>query len=118
GALVVLVGIVATRLAASVGLPSLLLYLALGVILGEDVIGINFDSAQVAQDVGIAMLAVILIEGGLTTRWGDIKPVVAPAAVLASLGVGVSTLVTAAGAHYLLGVSWQLALLLGATVSS
>jgi cell volume regulation protein A len=64
------------------------------------------------------MLAVILIEGGLTTRWGDIKPVVAPAAVLASLGVGVSTLVTAAGAHYLLGVSWQLALLLGATVSS
>ncbi len=118
GAVVVLVGIVATRLAASVGLPSLLLYLALGVILGEDVIGINFDSARVAQDVGIALLAVILIEGGLTTRWGDIKPVVAPAGVLASLGVGISTLVTAAGAHYLLGVSWQLALLLGATVSS
>jgi cell volume regulation protein A len=118
GAVVVLIGIVATRVASSVGLPSLLLYLALGVVLGEDVIGIKFDNAQIAQDLGIAALAVILIEGGLTTKWSDIRALVAPAAVLGSVGVGVSTIVTAAGAHYLLGTDWQLSLLLGATVSS
>ncbi|HEU5265289.1 MAG TPA: potassium/proton antiporter [Jatrophihabitans sp.] len=118
GGAVVLVGIVATRIADSVGLPSLLLYLALGVVLGEDVFGIKFNSDQVAQDIGIAALAVILIEGGLTTRYSDIRAVIAPAAALASVGVGISTVVTAAGAHYLLGTSWQFALLLGATVSS
>jgi cell volume regulation protein A len=115
---VLLVSIVATRLASRVGLPSLLLYLAVGVALGEDGLGVKFDDAQVAQNLGTVALAIILIEGGLTTRWSDIRPVVAPAAVLATLGVGVSTVVTALGAHELLGLSWQLSLLLGATVSS
>ena len=89
--LVVLVSIVATRVASRVGLPSLLLFLALGVVLGEDVLGIEFNDAQLAQNLGTAALAVILIEGGLTTRWSDIRSVVAPAGVLASAGVGVST---------------------------
>ena len=115
---VLLVSIVATRLAARLGLPSLLLYLAVGVALGEDGLGVKFDDAQVAQNLGTAALAIILIEGGLTTRWSDIRPVVTPAGVLATLGVGVSTVVTAVGAHVLLGLPWQLSLLLGATVSS
>ena len=118
GALVLLVSVIATRLASRVGLPSLLLYLALGVLLGEDVIGVKFDDAQLAQNLGIAALAVILIEGGLTTKWSDIRSVVGPAALLATLGIGVSTTVTGAGAHYLLGFDWQPALLFGAIVSS
>lgn len=118
GGLVVLISIVATRVASRVGLPSLLLYLAVGVALGEDGVGIKFDDAQLAQNLGTAALAVILIEGGLTTRWADVRSVLAPAGALASLGVGISTMVTAAGAHWVLGFSWQLSLLLGATVSS
>jgi len=118
GGAVLLVSIAATRVASRVGLPSLLLFLALGVVLGEDVIGINFNNAQLAQNLGTAALAVILIEGGLTTRWADVRHLVAPGAVLATLGVGISTIITAAGAHYLLGFSWQLSLLVGATVSS
>ena len=118
GGLVVLVSIVATRVASRVGLPSLLLFLALGVVLGEDVLGIEFNDAQVAQNLGTAALAVILIEGGLTTDWSDIRSVIAPAGVLASAGVGVSTAVTAVGAHYLLAMGWQQALLLGAILSS
>ncbi len=117
-AVVILVSIAATRLASSVGLPSLLLYLAVGVLLGEDVLGIHFDNAQLAQNLGTTALAIILIEGGLTTRWGDIRAVVAPAGVLATLGVGVSMVVTALGAHLLLGFGWQLSLLLGAVVAS
>ncbi len=118
GGLVLLVSVVATRAASSVGLPSLLLFLGLGVLLGEDVIGITFDDAQLAQDLGTAALAIILVEGGLTTRWTDVRTALAPAAVLATVGVGVSTLVTALGAHLLLDFSWQVCLLLGATVSS
>lgn len=118
GAVVILVSIAATRLASSVGLPSLLLYLAVGLVLGEDVLGIKFDNAQLAQNLGTAALAIILIEGGLTTRWRDVRAVIAPAGVLATLGVGVSMIVTAVGARLLLGFDWQLSLLLGAVVSS
>jgi cell volume regulation protein A len=63
-------------------------------------------------------LAIILIEGGLTTRFGDVRKVLAPAAALATVGIAVSMAVTAAGAHLLLAMDWQLALLLGAIVSS
>jgi cell volume regulation protein A len=115
---VVLVSVAATRVASRLGLPSLLLFLVFGVVLGEDVIGIKFDNAQLAQNLGTAALAVILVEGGLTTRWADIRALLAPATVLATVGVAVSTAVTAVGAHLLLGFHWQLAWLLGATVSS
>jgi len=115
---VVLVSVAATRVATQVGLPTLLLFLGLGVLMGEDVLGLHFDDARLTQDLGTAALAVILIEGGLTTRWNDIRSVLAPAGVLATVGVGVSTVVTAAGAHLLFGFSWQLSFLLGATVSS
>jgi cell volume regulation protein A len=114
----VLVSIVATRVAVNVGLPSLLIYLGVGLLLGADVIGIKFDNAQLAQNLGSAALAVILIEGGLATRWGEIKDVVAPAISLATIGVAVSAVATAVGAHIILGYSWQVSLLLGAVVSS
>ncbi|MEO9138442.1 MAG: potassium/proton antiporter [Jatrophihabitans sp.] len=118
GGVVVLVSIVATRLAAVAGLPSLLIFLGLGVLLGHDVLGLNFDNVQTAQDLGTAALAVILVEGGLTTRWSEIRAVVAPAGVLGTVGVGVSAAVTAVGAHLLLGFDWQLAFLFGAILSS
>ncbi|GAA5121899.1 potassium/proton antiporter [Haloechinothrix salitolerans] len=115
---VLLAGVIATRIGTRVGLPSLLLFLALGVVLGEDVIGIDFDDAQLAQNIGTAALAVILVEGGLSTRWSDIRNLLVPAGLLATVGVAVSVTITAAGAHFLLDVNWQLALLLGAIVSS
>ncbi|MBJ8339115.1 potassium/proton antiporter [Antrihabitans sp. YC3-6] len=118
GGLVLLASIAATRVASRVGLPSLLLFLAVGVALGEDGLGLNFDDVQLARDLGTIALAIILVEGGLTTRFSDIRNVLAPAGVLATVGVGVSTLVAATGAHFLLGINWQLALLLGAIVSS
>ncbi|RBQ11612.1 potassium/proton antiporter, partial [Spongiactinospora rosea] len=115
---VLLAGIAAARTAARLGLPGLLLFLALGVLLGEDVIGIHFDDAQLAQTLGTAALAVILIEGGLRTKWADIRRLLLPSSLLATVGVAVSVALTAAGAHLLLGMNWQLALLLGAIVSS
>ena len=118
GGLVLLASIASTRLATGAGLPSLLLFLGVGVLVGEAGLGLHFDNAQLAQDLGTAALGVILVEGGLTTRFSDIRKVLAPASVLATVGVGVSTMVTAAAVHWLLGMDWQLALLLGAIVSS
>ncbi|TDD45858.1 potassium/proton antiporter [Nonomuraea terrae] len=118
GGVVLLASIAAARTAARLGLPSLLLFLALGLLLGEDVLGIDFDNAQAAQTLGTAALAIILIEGGLSTRWSDLRRMLAPSALLATFGVAVSVVVTAAGAHLLLGMEWRLALLLGAIVSS
>ncbi|WP_128817964.1 potassium/proton antiporter [Streptomyces sp. S063] len=118
GGTVLLASIAAARAAHRIGLPSLLLFLAVGVITGEDVLGLEFDNAALAQSLGTAALAVILVEGGLTTQWSDIKRLLLPAGVLATMGVALSVLVTASGAHWLLGMDWHLALLLGAIVSS
>jgi cell volume regulation protein A len=117
GGVMLLVSVAAARTAGRLGLPSLLFFLAVGVLAGEDVIGLEFDDAQLAQSLGTAALAVILVEGGLTTEWADVRPLLLPAGVLATVGVAVSLLVTAAGAHVLLGMDWHLALLLGAIVS-
>ncbi|MCL7456381.1 potassium/proton antiporter [Micromonospora echinofusca] len=118
GAGITLLSVTAARVATRVGLPVLLAYLGVGLLLGENGLGLRFDDAALAQALGTAALAVILVEGGLTTRFADIRPVLAPAAALATVGVLVSVGITAFGAHLLLGVSWQLALLLGAVVSS
>ena len=118
GGLVLLASIVGTRLATRVGFPSLLLFLLVGVAVGEDGLGLQFDNVELARNIGTAALAVILVEGGLTTRFSDIRKVLAPAAALATIGVVISTVLTAVGAHLLLGVDWQPALLLGAVVSS
>lgn len=117
GGFVLLASIVGTRVATGVGFPSLLFFLLVGVVLGTDGLGLEFDDVELARNVGTSALALILVEGGLTTRFSDIRKVLAPASALATVGVVVSTVTTAVGAHLLLGMDWQLALLLGAIVS-
>ncbi|MGB9226633.1 potassium/proton antiporter [Mycobacterium sp.] len=118
GGLVLLASIVGTRVATRVGFPSMLLFLLVGVAVGEDGLGLRFDDVEMARNLGTAALAVILVEGGLTTRFSDIRQVLAPAAALATVGVVISMVITAVGAHLLLHMEWQVALLLGAIVSS
>ncbi|MEV7125446.1 potassium/proton antiporter [Streptomyces sp. NPDC093260] len=117
--LVLLVAVAAVRISSRSGLPSLLVYLGIGVLIGQDGLGqIRFDSAEMTQVIGYAALVVILAEGGLGTKWKEIKPVLPAASLLALVGVGVSVGVTAAGAHYLVGLEWRQALIIGAVVSS
>jgi cell volume regulation protein A len=118
GAIVVLVAAVALRLADRVGLPSLLLYLALGVALGEGGLGVDFEDFSLTQTLGVAALVVILAEGGLTTRWGDVRRAIGPGLSLATIGVVVSIVVTAAIIIGPLDFSWGYALLLAAVISS
>ena len=102
GGLVLLASIVGTRVASRVGFPSLLLYLLIGVAVGEDGLGLQFNDVELARNIGTAALAVILVEGGLTTRFSDIRKVLAPAGALATIGMVISTVITAVGAHLLL----------------
>jgi cell volume regulation protein A len=118
GALVVLVAAVALRLADRLGLPSLLLYLALGVALGESGVGVQFEDYPLAHTLGYAALVVILAEGGLTTRWADVRRAVGPGIALSTVGVAVSVTVTAALTVWALDLSWTFALLLAAVISS
>ncbi len=118
GTLVVLAAAVAARFSARLGLPTLLLYLAIGLALGESGIGLQFEDADLTMVLGSVALAVILAEGGLTTPWRATRPVLPSAALLATLGVGISVVVTAGIAHLALGVELRTALLMGAAVSS
>ena len=73
GCIVVISAIVSVRIAHRTGLPSLLIYLGLGLLIGEEGLGIEFDNAELAQQIGLVALAIILAEGGLTTRWTSIR---------------------------------------------
>ncbi|GAA4025997.1 potassium/proton antiporter [Allokutzneria multivorans] len=118
GALVVLIAVLAVRASVRLGLPSLLLYLGIGLLLGEAGFGILFSDAQLTQNLGIAALVVILAEGGLTTRWHNVKPALGLGIAMSTVAVAVSIGVTATGLHYLLDLDWRTALLWGAVVSS
>lgn len=113
-----LIAVAAVRVSTRSGLPTLLIYLGIGVAIGQDGIGVSFDDAQLTQVIGYAALVVILAEGGLGTKWGEIKPALPMAGMLATVGVAVSVGVTAAAAHYLVGLDWKQSLIIGAVVSS
>ncbi|MFG2674553.1 potassium/proton antiporter [Streptomyces sp. NPDC048445] len=109
----------AVRISSRSGLPSLLLYLGIGVVMGQDgLFDVKFDNAELTQVIGYAALVVILAEGGLGTKWKEVRPALPAAAMLSTVGVAVSVGVTAAGAHYLVGLDWRQALIIGAVVSS
>lgn len=117
GSAVTLCAILAVRLTSVAGLPSLLVYLLMGVALGESGFGIHFDDAELAHSLGFAALALILAEGGVTTSWRVLRPSLRIGLSLATIGVAVSVGVMALGGHYLLGLPWELAVLLGAVTS-
>jgi cell volume regulation protein A len=105
--------------AARVGVPSLVAFLALGMLLGSDGPGgIEFDDAELARTVGIVGLAAILYEGGLSTSWRRLRRVAAPAALLSTVGVVATAVLTGAAAYSLFELSWLEAVLLGAVVAS
>ncbi|MDQ3165781.1 MAG: potassium/proton antiporter [Actinomycetota bacterium] len=117
GAAVLLAAILAVRVSVFAGLPSLLLYLAIGLLLGESVIGIEFEDADLAYVLAIVGLVLILAEGGLTTRWSDVRPVMPLALLLSTLGVAVGITVMALFGRFVLDLDWQLAVLLGAVTA-
>ncbi|MTD57271.1 potassium/proton antiporter [Amycolatopsis pithecellobii] len=118
GAAVLLAAVLAVRLSTRVGLPSLLIYLGLGVLLGEAGFGIRFSDVSLTQSLGLAALVAILTEGGLTTRWSSVKPALWQGIVLSTVAVGFSVAISGVALHWLLGLEWRMALLWGAVLAS
>jgi cell volume regulation protein A len=117
-AAVLLVAVGAVRVSVRLGLPSLLVYLGIGLALGESGLGIRFDNAQLTQSLGIAALVMILTEGGLTTRWSHVRPALGLGIMLSTVAVVVSIAVTGVLLHLVLALDWRTALLWGAVLSS
>ena len=118
GSALLLVAVVAVRLASRTGLPALLIYLAVGLVVGDAGLGVRFADYDLTAELGLVALALILAEGGLTTRWSVVRPVLPFATVLATLGVAVSVIVVAGLAHLVLGVELRTAVILGSVVAS
>src|SRR4029079_19402133 len=119
GSLLVLAGILSSLIALRFGAPLLLLLLLLGMLAGEGGPGgIKFDDVGTAYTVGSIALALILFDGGLRTRLGSFRNVLGPSIVLATVGVLITTVLTAPVEKIVFGLGWIQALLLGAVVAS
>jgi cell volume regulation protein A len=119
GAALVLLAILASALSYRIGMPLLLVFLAVGMLAGEDGPGgIVFNDASIAYAVGSVALAVILLSGGLNTRTENFRAGLKPAFVLASLGVLITCVLTGAFAAWVLDLGLLEGMLVGAVASS
>ncbi|MET0525829.1 MAG: potassium/proton antiporter [Nocardioides sp.] len=118
GSVVTLLAILAVRVSSRAGFPSLLIYLLIGVALGEAGFGIQFEDAALAHALGFAALVIILAEGGVTTSWNDIRGCMRMSVALATLGVAISVTVVALVAYFVFDLPWEIAVLLGASISA
>jgi cell volume regulation protein A len=118
-AILIVFGILSSKISARLGLPVLVLFLLVGMLAGEEGIGgIKFDNAQMAHALGSLALAVILFDGGLQTPLSSIKQVWKPASILATFGVAITSILTGLAAAYILSIPLYYGLLIGAIVGS
>ena len=118
-ALLIIVSVLASRVSAAIGVPALLMFLAVGMLAGSDGPGgIEFDNYPLSFAIGSVSLALILFDGGMRSRWEAVRPVLSVGVSLSSLGVLVTAIATALFARYAFDLSWTSAALVGAMVSS
>lgn len=119
GAILLLLGIFASKLSSRLGIPALVLFMAVGMLAGsEGPGGILMDNPLLVQSVGVFALSYILFAGGLDTDWRQIKPVMSEGFVLSTIGVVVTAFLVGWFVHGVLGFSWLEGMLLGSIVSS
>lgn len=125
GSILLFVSIVVGKTGYRFGVPTLLLFLMVGMAFGSDGLGIQFNSAKEAQFIGMVALSVILFTGGMDTKFSDIKPVLASGIVLSTLGVFLTALFVGLFIWWLSGMQWTnihfpliTSLLLASTMSS
>ena len=125
GSILLFISIVVSKAGYRFGVPTLLIFLLVGMLFGSDGLGLQFDNASSAQFIGMLALSIILFTGGLDTRFGDIRPVLAQGVVLSTLGVVFTTFFAGLFIYWISGFGWinitlplTTSLLLAATMSS
>ncbi len=119
GSLLLFVSLIAGKTSYKFGVPTLLLFLAIGMLAGSDGIGgINFDNPQIAQFVGIVSLNFILFSGGLDTNWTSVKPILREGLVLSTFGVLLTALSLGTFVWFVTDFTIYESMLLGSIVSS
>ena len=125
GSILIFISILISKTGYRFGIPTLLLFLIVGMLFGSDGFGIQFNSASDAQFVGMISLSIILFSGGMDTKFQDIKPVLSQGILLSTVGVLITTVLTGLFIFFLsdhTGASIELtllvSLLLAATMSS
>ena len=125
GSILLFVSIVVGKTGYRFGVPTLLLFLMVGMAFGSDGLGIQFHSAKEAQFIGMVALSIILFSGGMDTKFSDIKPILAQGIALSTLGVLLTALFAGLFIWWLSGMSWTnihfpliTSLLLASTMSS
>ncbi|HJS95760.1 MAG TPA: potassium/proton antiporter [Solirubrobacteraceae bacterium] len=112
-------GLVASLLAGRLRVPSLVLFLGLGMLVGSDGLGwIAFGNYRLERTIGVIALGLILFEGGLTSGLLHLRPVLGAATALATVGTAITALIVGVSAAALFGFSTKEGLLLGAILSS
>lgn len=117
-AALIMVSAFTSVLALRFGAPLLLVFLVLGLLVGEDGLGIQFDNASLAFHIGSLALALILFDSGFATKLSSLRAVAVPAIVLASLGVALTAGLVGLGAYIIFDLPWLECLLIGAIISS
>jgi len=119
GSLLLFISIIAGKTSYKFGVPTLVLFLGIGMLAGEDGIGgISFDNPQIAQLVGIISLNFILFSGGLDTDWKAVKPIMKEGFALSTLGVLLTAVGLGTFVYYVTDFTIYESLLLGSIVSS
>ena len=125
GSILLFVSIAVSKTSARFGVPTLLLFLFVGMLFGSDGLGIQFADMKAAQFVGMIALCIILFSGGMDTKFAEIKPVLGPGLVLSTVGVLLTAIFTGVFVWWLSGMSWSNihfaflpSVLLAATMSS
>ncbi len=119
GSLLLLLSIIASKTTGKLGVPSLIIFLAVGMLAGSDGLGgIHFDDANIAQFLGVIALTFILFSGGLETKWESVKPVLWQGVVLSTIGVLLTAGLIGAFIFTVTDFTFIEGLLIGAIVSS
>ncbi|HPM27081.1 MAG TPA: cation:proton antiporter, partial [Methanothrix sp.] len=118
-AVLLLLSVISSKASTQLGVPTLVLFLAIGMLAGSDGPGgIYFDSPWLAQSLGTLALIFILFSGGLDTKWKEAKSVLWRGAILSTLGVIITAAIVAYAAFYVLDFTMLEAMLLAAIISS